>query len=60
MHMIDELNNNYANWDIDKSDSNLMKAIDNVFKLRFQEWKFDNECTPISRIGFLILILLLI
>ncbi|RXH83138.1 hypothetical protein DVH24_003636 [Malus domestica] len=41
MHMIDEL---ASNWDIDKSDPNLMKAIDNAFKSRFRGWKFDNEC----------------
>ncbi|CAN6558126.1 unnamed protein product [Malus baccata var. baccata] len=40
MHMIDEL---ASNWDIDNSDLNLMKAIDNTFKSRFREWKFDNE-----------------
>ncbi|KAB2632790.1 hypothetical protein D8674_029037 [Pyrus ussuriensis x Pyrus communis] len=37
MHMIDEL---ATNWDIDKSDPNLMKVINNVFKSRFWEWKF--------------------
>ncbi|RXH97745.1 hypothetical protein DVH24_010070 [Malus domestica] len=35
MQMINEL---AANWDIDKRYPNLMKAIDNVFKSRFQEW----------------------
>ncbi|KAB2597875.1 hypothetical protein D8674_000795 [Pyrus ussuriensis x Pyrus communis] len=40
MHMIDEL---VSNWDIGKSDPNLMKVINNVFKSRFQEWNFDNE-----------------
>ncbi|KAB2600184.1 hypothetical protein D8674_010455 [Pyrus ussuriensis x Pyrus communis] len=41
MHMIDEL---APNWDIDKCNPNLMKAIDNMFKSHFQEWKFDNHC----------------
>ncbi|TQE14287.1 hypothetical protein C1H46_000206 [Malus baccata] len=41
MHMIDKL---AANRDIDKSDPNLMKVINNVFKSRFREWKFDNQC----------------
>ncbi|KAB2608348.1 hypothetical protein D8674_011516 [Pyrus ussuriensis x Pyrus communis] len=40
MHMIDEL---ATNWDIDKSNPNLMRAIDNMFRSRFQEWKFDNQ-----------------
>ncbi|RXI04791.1 hypothetical protein DVH24_039065 [Malus domestica] len=32
------------NWDIDKSDANLMKCIDVVFKYHFRELKFDVEC----------------
>ncbi|TQD86515.1 hypothetical protein C1H46_027908 [Malus baccata] len=31
------------NCDINKSNPNLMKAIDNIFKSRFREWKFDNQ-----------------
>ncbi|XP_050106825.1 uncharacterized protein LOC126586165 isoform X2 [Malus sylvestris] len=31
------------NWDIGKNNPNLMKAIDNMFKPRIQEWKFDNQ-----------------
>ncbi|KAB2606356.1 hypothetical protein D8674_006073 [Pyrus ussuriensis x Pyrus communis] len=30
-------------WDIDKSDANLMKCIDVVFKYRFWELKYDVE-----------------
>ncbi|KAB2630872.1 hypothetical protein D8674_008391 [Pyrus ussuriensis x Pyrus communis] len=30
-------------WDIDKSDANLMKCIDVVFKYRFRELNFDVE-----------------
>ncbi|TQE04696.1 hypothetical protein C1H46_009679 [Malus baccata] len=41
MGMIDVL---AADWDIDKSDANLMKCIDVLFKYRFQELKFDVEC----------------
>ncbi|TQD75079.1 hypothetical protein C1H46_039386 [Malus baccata] len=41
MHMTDEL---VPNWDIDKSDPNLMKAMDDVFKSRCREWTFNNEC----------------
>ncbi|TQD91340.1 hypothetical protein C1H46_023091 [Malus baccata] len=40
-HMSDEL---VPNWDIAKSNPNVMKAIDNMFKSRFWEWKFDNQC----------------
>ncbi|RXH95556.1 hypothetical protein DVH24_008056 [Malus domestica] len=37
MHMIDEL------VDIDKSNPNLMKAMDNMFKSHFWELKFNNQ-----------------
>ncbi|KAB2636113.1 hypothetical protein D8674_026647 [Pyrus ussuriensis x Pyrus communis] len=40
MHLINEL---APNWDIDKSNPNLMKCIDNIFKSHFREWKFDNQ-----------------
>ncbi|KAB2604174.1 hypothetical protein D8674_037983 [Pyrus ussuriensis x Pyrus communis] len=40
MHLINELD---PNWNIDKSNPNLMKCIDNIFKSRFWEWKFDNQ-----------------
>ncbi|CAN6547153.1 unnamed protein product [Malus baccata var. baccata] len=47
MHLIDEL---VPHWDINKSNPNLMKAIDNIFKSRFQEWKFDNlHATELQR-----------
>ncbi|CAN6695413.1 unnamed protein product [Malus baccata var. baccata] len=36
MHLIDEYALSYYN-------PNLMKAIDNIFKSRFREWKFDNQ-----------------
>ncbi|TQD98219.1 hypothetical protein C1H46_016173 [Malus baccata] len=39
-HLIDELE---PDWDIDQSDPNLMKCIDNLFKSSFWEWKFDVE-----------------
>ncbi|KAB2625935.1 hypothetical protein D8674_017595 [Pyrus ussuriensis x Pyrus communis] len=54
MHLIDEL---VPNWDIDKNDPNLMKAIDNMFK---QNYRKNQNYQRMSRIGFLILILLLI
>ncbi|RXH78812.1 hypothetical protein DVH24_002330 [Malus domestica] len=39
--MIDALAVHQPNWDIDKSDANLMKCIDVVFKYNFWELKFD-------------------
>ncbi|KAB2630975.1 hypothetical protein D8674_008494 [Pyrus ussuriensis x Pyrus communis] len=39
-HLIDELE---SDWDIDKSDINLMKCIDNIFKFYLREWKFNVE-----------------
>ncbi|KAB2632707.1 hypothetical protein D8674_028954 [Pyrus ussuriensis x Pyrus communis] len=55
MHMIDEL----PDWDIDKSDLNLMKVIDNMFK-HGQNYNKNQNYWRMSRIRFLILILLLI
>ncbi|KAB2634023.1 hypothetical protein D8674_039166 [Pyrus ussuriensis x Pyrus communis] len=33
-------------WDIDKSDANLMMCIEVVFKYRFREFKFDVQHDP--------------
>ncbi|CAN6570643.1 unnamed protein product [Malus baccata var. baccata] len=47
-HFVNELE---PDWDIDQSDPNLMKCIDNIFKSSFWEWKFDVECeTELNRI----------
>ncbi|RXH69062.1 hypothetical protein DVH24_031395 [Malus domestica] len=48
MHLVNVLE---PDWDIDQSDPNLMKCIDNIFKSSFREWKFDVECeTELNRI----------
>ncbi|TQD75131.1 hypothetical protein C1H46_039335 [Malus baccata] len=40
-HLVDEFE---PDWDIDQSDPNLMKCIDNIFKSSFRKWKFDVQC----------------
>ncbi|TQE06848.1 hypothetical protein C1H46_007565 [Malus baccata] len=37
----EELKNSMVHWDVDETDEKQRKYLDDLFKMQFQQWKFD-------------------